>query len=163
MSQHSELADALIDFEGLEWIPGVAKLLEGFAEINEAAHTGRLTVDATQTLLSLLGNPSGPDLNHLLSLTTKTITGPGNQALAVLDDETRKTVQHLGEEHAFQIAEYAPRDCPNEAAGLIYEHTPHLDTREGRCTQMTQLTDAEREELSKKVAEANRRSENRPR
>jgi hypothetical protein len=76
MSEYSELADALIDFEGLDWIPGVAKLLEGFAEINEAAHAGQLTVDATQTLLSLLGNPNGPDLNHLLALTAKTITGP---------------------------------------------------------------------------------------
>ncbi|MDX3279068.1 hypothetical protein [Streptomyces scabiei] len=160
MSEYSELADALIDFEGLEWIPGVAKFLEGFAEINEAAHTGRLTADATQTLLSLLGNPNSPDLNHLLALTAKTLTGPENQALTALDDETRKTVQHLGEEHAFQVAEYAPRDCPNEAAGLIYEHTQAPDTARRGCTQMT---DAEREELSKRVAEANKQSANRPR
>ncbi|MFD7995489.1 hypothetical protein [Streptomyces mexicanus] len=155
---HTELADALQDFAGLGWIPGITQILDGLTAIDHAARTGRLSADATQTLLTTIANPNGPDLTHLLALTIKTLTGPDNQALHGLDDDTRKQIQHLGEQHAWEVAEFAPRDQPNEAAGLIYQHSPKDAGR--RCTAMT---DTEREELSKKVAEANKRSENRPR
>lgn len=115
----SELDDALEDFDGFRWIPGLAKVLDGFAEMDAAARSGRMTDDATQTLLSILGNPSGTDLQYLKALVVKTLTGPDNQALAGLDDETRKNLEHLGELHAYETAEYGIREHTNEAAALI--------------------------------------------
>ncbi|MFG2276695.1 hypothetical protein ACGFNY_43925 [Streptomyces chartreusis] len=115
----SELDDALEDFDGFRWIPGLGKVLDGIAEMDTAARTGRITADGTQSLLSIHGNPSGPDLPYLLSLVVKTLTGPDNPVLNDLPDETRKQLQHLGEMHAFETAEYAIRDHTNEAAALI--------------------------------------------
>lgn len=135
---HTELADALQDFAGLGWIPGITQILDGLTTIDHAARTGRLSADATQTLLTTIANPNGPDLTHLLALTIKTLTGPDNQALHGLDDDTRKQIQHLGEQHAWETAEYAPRDQPNEAAGLIYQHSPHggaTPANDGQCSQ----------------------------
>ena len=41
-------------------------------------------------------------------------------ALDRLDPHTAKKTAELGERHAHDIALYAPKDGPNEAAGLIY-------------------------------------------
>lgn len=151
------LDDTLDDLAGLAWIPGMAQILNGLSIAQQAARTGGLSLDATQTLLSLLGNPNGPDLTEALAHLAQEITNPDtNPTLTALHPDTAKTVQHLGELHAHETADYAPRDHTNEAAGLIAEHAPHT---EGGCTAMT---DAEREELSQKVAEANRQSANRP-
>ena len=152
------LDDTLDDLAGFDWIPGIALILDGVHALNQAARTGQLTADGTQTALTLLANPHGPDLPHLIAALVQTLTSPDNRALTGLPDDVAKKVQHLGELHAYETAEYTPRDCPNEAAALIYEHTPA--SSEGRCQA---VTDAEREELSRKVAEANKRSENRPR
>ncbi len=151
------LDDTLDDLAGFDWIPGIAEFLAFARTARDAAAHGQLTADATQTLLVLIANPNGPDLTEALAHLVQDLTNPAtNRALTGLPDEVAKKVQHLGEMHAYETAEYAPRDQPNEAAGLIYEH----DTHEGRCTDMT---DAEREELSKKVKDANKQSENRPR
>jgi hypothetical protein len=154
----SDLDNLLEEFDGLDWIPGVSHILTGVRDLATASREGRMTVDATQTVLTTIAQPNGPDVVEVLSLLVQELTNAKtNPALAVLPDDVRKTVQQLGEVHVLETA-YAPRDCPNEAAGLISQHTP--TSSEGRCQA---VTDAEREELSRKVAEANKRSENRPR
>ncbi|MFB7222444.1 hypothetical protein [Streptomyces sp. NPDC056227] len=153
----SELHDALLDFEGLGWIPGIAKILTGIQEVADAATRGHLTLDATQTTLPLIANPDGPDLPYLLSLLAAHLTNQDtNPQLAALDNDTRKTVQRMGEDHVRETADYTPRDHPNEAAGLIYEAA-------GRRSNAVSLTDNERKKLSEKVREVNRQSTNRPR
>ncbi|WP_371099927.1 hypothetical protein [Streptomyces sp. PU_AKi4] len=151
------LDDTLDDLAGFGWIPGIAEFLDFVRTARDAATTGQLDADATQTLLVLIANPNGPDLTEALAHLVQDLTNPGtNRALTGLPDDVAKRVQHLGEMHAYETAEYTPRAQPNEAAGLIYEH----DTREGRCTPMNRLNDDERKELSKKVKDANKRSEN---
>ncbi|WP_046248113.1 hypothetical protein [Streptomyces sp. MBT28] len=116
----SALDDTLDDLAGFGWIPGIQNLLDGITAIQAAANAGQLTPDATQTLLSLLGNPHGPDLQAALSLLAPEITNPDtNPALASLDPHTAKEVQFLGEMHAHDTADYASRKHTNEAAGLI--------------------------------------------
>lgn len=154
MTEIHDLLDGA-DFDGLDWIPGIAKILDGISEMADAAQAGRYTLDATQTTLSLLANPHGPDLPHLLALLTAHLTNPAtNPSLTALDDETRKTVQLAGEHHVHDTAEYAPRDHPNNAAGLIDEAT--------RGGAMTLLDDDQRKELSDKVRKVNKQSTNRP-
>lgn len=153
------LDEVLEDLDGFAWIPGIAQILDGARTLASASRDGQLTADATQTALTILANPTGPDLPEILALLVQDLTNPAtNPALTTLPDEIAKDVQLLGETHVHQTADYTPRDCPNEAAGLIYEHTP--TSSEGRCPA---VTDAEREELRRKVADANKRSENRPR
>ncbi|MFC9891547.1 hypothetical protein [Streptomyces pilosus] len=151
------LDDTLDDLAGFDWLPGIALILEGLRTIRDTAANGQLTADATQTLLVLAANPHGPDLTEALAHLAQDLTNPTtNQALTGLPDDVAKKVQHLGELHAYETAEYTPRDNPNEAAGLISQH----DTPEGRCEAMD---DAARKELSRKNAEKNKQSSNRPR
>lgn len=151
------LDDAIDDLAGLAWIPGVGQILAGLDTAQQAARTGQLGLEATHTLLVLCGNPNGPDLTEALAGLAQEITNPDtNPSLTALDDDTRKTVQLLGELHVHDTADYTPRQHTNEAAGLIAEHAPHT---EGGCTAMT---DAERKELSQKVKDANKQSSNRP-
>ncbi|MEU9947083.1 hypothetical protein [Streptomyces sp. NPDC047939] len=153
-----DLQDTLDDLAGFDWVPGIRKILNGFQEVADAATAGKLDADATQTTLTLLANPHGPDLPQALALlAAHLMTQHTNPALAFLDDDTVKTVQRLGEQHVFETAEYTPRDHPNEAAGLIYE------AAEGRSQAMTYLDDAQRKELSDKVKKVNKDSQSRPR
>ncbi|MGW2725706.1 hypothetical protein [Streptomyces sp. NPDC001492] len=116
----SALDDVLDDLTGFHWIPGVQAIVDGIRTTQQAAARGELSTDATQTLLSLLGNPNGPDLQEALAGLAREITNPdSNPAIASLDPDTAKQVQHLGELHAFDTATYAVRDHTNEAAGLI--------------------------------------------
>lgn len=156
------LDDTLDDLTGLGWIPGVAQILDGIAAAQNAATTGQLTLDATQTLLSLLGNPYGPDLPEALAGLAQHLTNPDtNLALAALDPDTVKTVQLLGELHAHDTADYTPRDHTNEASARISEAAPTaVPAPGGRCQAMT---DEQRKELSRKNAEKNKQSINRPR
>lgn len=122
------LDDTLDDLAGLAWIPGLAQVLDGLRTLQHTAQTGRLSLDATQTLLAVLGNPNGPDLPEALAYLAQDITNPDtNPALTALDPDTAKTVQHLGELHAHDTADYTPRDHTNEAAGVIAAHAPHTD------------------------------------
>ena len=151
----SDLHDALDDFDGLDWIPGLTKVLDGIQDIADAAQNGQFTLDATQTTLSLLANPNGPDLPQLLALLAAHLTNPDtNPTLTALDHRTRKTVQLAGEHHVHDTAEYTPRDHPNHAAGLIDEAT--------RGGAMTLLDDDQHKELSDKVRKVNKQSTNRP-
>lgn len=149
------LDEALEDLDGFAWIPGIAQILDGARTLHTAIRAGQVDADATQTALTVLANPHGPDLPKILALLVQDLTNPTNPALAGLPDEVAKDVQLLGETHVHQTADYTPREAPNEAAGLISEHTP--TSSEGRCPA---VTDAEREELRRKVADVNKRSEN---
>ncbi|MGW1814116.1 hypothetical protein ACWCQM_11220 [Streptomyces sp. NPDC002125] len=152
----AEIHDALDDFEGIDWIPGLTKVLDGIQDMADAAQNGHFTLDATQTTLSLLANPHGPDLPQLLALLATHLTNADtNPTLTALDHTTRKTVQLAGEHHAHDTAEYTPRDHPNHAAGLIDETV--------RGGAMTLLDDDQRKELSNKVRKVNKQSESRPR
>lgn len=116
----SDLNDTLDDLAGFDWIPGIGQVLDGIRTAQHAAATGALDLDATQTLLTLLGNPHGPDLVEALASLAATVTNPAtNTALNALDPETAKQVQHHGELHAHATADYAPRDHTTEAAALI--------------------------------------------
>lgn len=124
VAQLSDMDAALDAFDGFAWIPGVAQILAGFREALDAARTGRMPVDATQTWMPLIANPDGLDLQHLLALLGRELIGPANKALAGLDDETRNELQDLGDEHVALAEELNPRTCLTEAAGLISEHHP---------------------------------------
>ena len=153
------LDEVFEDLDGFGWIPGIGQILDGARTLQTAVRDGQVDVDATQTALTIFANPHGPDLPEILALLVQDLTNPHtNPALSGLPDEVAKDVQLLGETHVHQTADYAPRDCPNEAAGLISQHAP--TSSEGKCQA---VTDAEREELRRKVAEANKRSENRSR
>ncbi|MGW0948530.1 hypothetical protein ACWD4O_39070 [Streptomyces sp. NPDC002623] len=114
------LNDVLDDLNGFDWIPGITQILDGIRTIQDAAAEGGLSLEATQTLLALLGNPDGPDLTEALAVLAATVTNPTtNPALHTLDDDTAKAVQLLGEQHARDDADYAIRDHTIEAAALI--------------------------------------------
>lgn len=145
------LDDTLDDLGGFDWIPGIAQILHGLRTAQHAAATGQLDADATQTLLVLIANPNGPDLTEALAHLVQDLTNPGtNRTLTGLPDDVAKQVQHRGELHVHETADYTPRDHPNEAAGLIYEHTDTRNTG-GRC-------EAVDDELRRKNAEKNKQS-----
>ncbi|TXS50165.1 hypothetical protein [Streptomyces sp. t39] len=118
-----ELAGLLEDLDGLSWVPGVDLILAGIREAATAATDGRLDTDTTSTLLSAIANPHGPDLTAALAHLAQHLTSTQNRALDQLDPHTAKKVAELGERHAHDTALYAPKDGPNEAAGLIYPST----------------------------------------
>lgn len=129
----SDLDDVLDDLDGFEWIPGLAQVLEGIRTIQDAARTGRLGLEETQTLLVLLGNPDGPDLPEALARLAQEVTCPEvNRALTVLAPETVKEVQRLTTCHAWDTADYAPRAYTGEAAALISEGASHSEGRWAR-------------------------------
>lgn len=153
MTTFDEILD---DLSGFTWIPGIGQVIDGLCTTRTAAATGHLSVDGTQTLLTLLGNPHGPDLIEALAGLAQDITNPTtNHALTDLDPEAMKAVQLEGELHVHETADYAPRSHPNEAAGLIAEaaHTG------GRCQT---VDDAKRKEMHDKLAKKNEDSRNRP-
>lgn len=151
------LDEVLDDLSGFAWIPGMAQVIDGLRTAQHAAATGQLSVDGTQTLLTLLGNPHGPDLIEALAGLAQTITNPTtNRSLTDLDPEAVKAAQLEGELHAHETADYTPREHTNQAAGLLYEAAL---TTGRRCTA---VTDKEKEELSKKLAKVNKDSSNRP-
>lgn len=119
----TELADLLDDLEGFAWLPGFGQILAGVTEAAVFAATGRMSADHTQTALAVIANPEACDLTQLLACLARHLTSDANQALHGMPDDTRKTVQHLGELHAHDTAQYAAREHTNEAAGLIYEAT----------------------------------------
>ncbi|MGW3400140.1 hypothetical protein [Streptomyces zhihengii] len=115
-----ELDGILDDLDGLAWIPGVDLILAGIREAAQAAADGRLDTDSTSTLLTTIANPNGPDLTGALAQLVQHLTSRHNRALDRLDPHTAKKTAELGERHAHDTALYAPKDGPNEAAGLIY-------------------------------------------
>ncbi|KPI31443.1 hypothetical protein OV320_2659 [Actinobacteria bacterium OV320] len=116
----SALDDTLDDLAGFAWIPGVDQILDSIRTAKNAAARGELSLETAQTLLTLLGNPAGPDLPEALAGLATDVTNPAtNPTLNSLDPDTAKDVQRLGEQHARDTADYTPRDHTNEAAALI--------------------------------------------
>ena len=116
----TEFHDTLDDLAGFAWIPGVGQVLDGLRTIRDTAASGRLDLDTVQTLLTLCGNPDGPDLPELCARLAQDLTNPDtNPALTTLHPDTAKQVQRLGEQHARDTADYTPRHHTTEAAALI--------------------------------------------
>lgn len=133
------LDETLDDLAGFAWVPGIGQILDGLRTAQHAARTGGLDVEATQTLLALLGNPGNPDLQAALAHLVQEVTNPDtNRALTHLDPDTAKHVQLLGEMHANETADYAIREHTNEACGLIAKAAPHggaAPANSGQCSQ----------------------------
>jgi hypothetical protein len=109
-----DLEDRIADLRGVH--PGIDLILDGARLIA----LDRLSLDRTQTLLSTIAGTGGVDLLEVLAQLVRRLTDPAqNPCLRTLDPDTQKAVQRLGERHAYETAEYAPRDCPPEAAALI--------------------------------------------
>ncbi len=133
--------------------PGIRLVCHGLALIAEDT---TLTVNDTQVLLAeLAGSPDGTDLLGALGHLVARLTNPdSNPALRTLpDDDNRKTAQLRGQRTAHTFTHYSLRNHPSTA-------NAHLEQSERGCKA---VTDDERKELSKKVADANKRSEDRPR
>jgi hypothetical protein len=114
-------------------VPPLDDELDGQLEDTAGVHAGidmirdgirllaldRLSADKTQTILSTI---AGADANVLtaLGLLVQRLTDPDeNPALDVLDAETAKDVQVLGERFAYDLAELAPGQHTTEAAARI--------------------------------------------
>jgi hypothetical protein len=112
----------------------------------------KMTIAQTQMVVGDLAAFDDGNLSSILPLLVQHLLGPDNARLGALPDEQRKTAQVLGEEYAILTAELSSSHLAADAIAA-------LDT-EGRHPAMT---DAEREELSKKVAKKNDESTKRPR
>jgi hypothetical protein len=144
----TELGGVLEDLAGFH--PGIDLIRDGIRLIA----TDRHTTQQTQTLSAVLAGANGVDVLTAIGLLVARITDADtNPALRTLPFEAQKTAALHGERLVFDLADDDLHQHASEAAAAI-------DTAGRGCTQMT---DAEREELSKKVAEANKRSANRPR
>ncbi|MFJ9799852.1 hypothetical protein [Streptomyces sp. NPDC101145] len=109
-----DLEDRIADLRGIH--PGVDLILDGARLIALDRHT----LDRTQTLLSTIAGNGGTDLLEVLAQLVRRLTDPAqNPCLRTLDPDTQKAVQRLGEQHAYETAEYTPREHPSEAAALI--------------------------------------------
>lgn len=81
----------------------------------------RLTRDETQTLITTLaGSPDGTDVLGLLAMTVaRLMNADFNPCLRDLDGDTQKNLRRMGEGFTYDMASYAPRDLPSDAARLI--------------------------------------------
>lgn len=82
----------------------------------------RLTADQTQTVITTLVGDQGADVVTAVALLIQRLTNPdSNPALRDLDADVQKEVQRLGEQHAYQAADFAARDHEpvTEAAARI--------------------------------------------
>lgn len=143
-----ELAGVLEDLDGVHY--AIDQIRHGV----ESLAMERLTKSQTQTVLYSLAGAEGTDILTALALVVARLTNPdSNPSLRTLPLDQQKTIHHLGELYGHDTADLAPRHH-------IADAIAHIDQAEGGCTAMT---DNERKELSDKVADANKRSENRPR
>ncbi|MFE5828984.1 hypothetical protein ACFQ8W_01725 [Streptomyces sp. NPDC056508] len=79
----------------------------------------RLTRDQTMSVLAALAGAEqnlADGLGYLVERLTNPTTNP---ALAGLDPDTAKNVQHLGERYRYETAEYGPQQHAANAIGLI--------------------------------------------
>jgi hypothetical protein len=142
------LGDVLDDLEGFH--PGIDLIRDGIRLLA----TDRHTAEKTQSLCAALAGAKDVDvLTAIGLLVARLASADSNPALRTLPFEQQKIAALHGERLVFDLADDDLHQHASEAAAAI-------DTAVRGCTQMT---DAERKELSKKVADANRRSENRPR
>ena len=127
------------------------RIITGFRNIAHRAHTGQLDLNATQVLIaSLAASPDSADVIGACAYTIAELTDH-NTALDQLTDDHRKEATRAGQEAAFHLTRPELRDTASLACAA-------LDGPE----EVHPVTDAKRKELSQKVGEANKRSENRP-
>jgi hypothetical protein len=125
---------------------GIRLLAEGFRAI---AEDQTLDVPGTQLVIAQLCGNADVDTITIIGALHAWLTDPAtNPALRSLPDDVRKTVQHQGELAHYALADPDLRQPAATACAAL--DTPR---------EVNPVTDAEREELSKKVAEANKRSE----
>jgi hypothetical protein len=133
---------------------GIRLLAEGFRAI---AEDQTLDIPGTQLVIAQLCGNADVDTITIIGALHAWLTDPAtNPALRSLPDDVRKTVQHQGELAHYALADPDLRQ-PAATACVALDHT------ERRCTDMSRLTDKEKENLSKKVKEVNDWSKNRPR
>ncbi|MGA5670053.1 hypothetical protein ACPCTG_31800 [Streptomyces pseudogriseolus] len=113
------------------------------AFVRAIAEDQTLDVSGTQLVLAQLCGNADTDAVTIIGALTAWLTDPAtNPALHQLPEEARKTIQHQGELAAFELADPDARIPAATASDVLAQP---------------------REELSKKVADANKRSQNRPR
>ena len=147
--------DGLLDdlTNGSNIHPGIHQIAAGVRAI---AEDPTLDPAATQLILAQLCGNADTDAVTIIGALTAWLTDPTtNPALLQLPEEARKTIQHQGELAAFELSNPDARIPAATASDVLAQ------PRE--VNPMTRLTDEQRKELSKKVADANKRSENRPR
>ncbi|MFC9497617.1 hypothetical protein [Streptomyces sp. NPDC056982] len=102
----TDLGELLGELAGFDWIPGVAKLREALRDIGEAVLAGRVSPDASQSLVAVLAGSNGADvltaIGHLTALATNPDTNP---ALAQLDDDQAKEARLHGENLVHHLAD----------------------------------------------------------
>ncbi|MFI8792671.1 hypothetical protein [Streptomyces sp. NPDC055105] len=104
----TELGELLGELAGFDWIPGVAKLREAMRDMGEAILAGRVSPDASQSLVAVLAGSNGADaltaIGHLTALTTNPDTNP---ALAQLAPDQAKAARLHGENLVHHLADTA--------------------------------------------------------
>ena len=127
------------------------RIVTGFRGLARRASTGQLDLNTTQVLIAALAaSPDSADVIGACAYTIAELTDH-NPALDQFSNDRRKEVTKVGQEAAFKLTRPKLRDTASQACAA-------LDVRK----EVHPVTDTERKELSKKVADANKRSENRP-
>ncbi|MEU6054205.1 hypothetical protein ABZ829_27765 [Streptomyces xanthochromogenes] len=109
-----DLAGTLDDLDGVHC--GIDLIRDGIRLLGLDQHSA----DRTQTILATLAGEEGKDVLTALGLLIRRLTDPAaNPALRPLPYETAKRVQQCGEEHAYETAEFAPRQAVADACALI--------------------------------------------
>jgi hypothetical protein len=136
----TDLADV---HAGIDLIRGGLRLL---------AHD-RHDLETTQVLLAVLaGSPDGTDVLGAVGQLVERLTSPDtNPILRTLPLDQQKEVAHQGWLTAHNLLDPTLRDTASQACAA-------LDSRK----EVHPVTETERKELSQKVADVNKRSENRP-
>jgi hypothetical protein len=141
------LLDDLTDGSNIH--AGIHQMADGSRTVAEDTS---LDIPATQLLLTqLCGNADALDAVGAIAGLIEWVTSDANPALANLPLEIRKNVQHQGELAAHALRDPELRDATALACAA-------LNVRK----EVHPVTDNERKELSQKVADANKRSSNRP-
>jgi hypothetical protein len=127
------------------------RIITGFRNLAHRAKTGQLDLNHTGVLIAALAaSPDSTDVIGACAYLIAELTD-NNPALDQLANDHRKAVTKAGQETAFHLTRPKIRDHASWACAA-------LDRRE----EVHPVTDTERKELSQKVAEANKRSGNRP-
>lgn len=109
-----DLAGVLDDLAGIH--PGIDLIRDGIRLLALSGHS----LDKTQTLLATIAGSDGFDVLTALSLLVQRLTNPtANPCLRALPLQVQKDVQHLGEQHVYETAEFASREPVAEAAARI--------------------------------------------
>jgi len=147
----TELGDLLADLtNGTNIHHGIHLIAAGIRAIAEDRSLDRPAIQLLNA--QLCGSPDGWDVIGAIGHLGEDLNSDARPAVRSLPDDRRKEAAHQGWLTRHHLTDPELR----ESAALA---NTALDTRE----EVHAVTDAERKELSKKVAETNRRSENRPR